>query len=111
MASFKKKYKSILYLCRYDIRNTFYWVPKRNDYLLWELNHESENIMFQFISKHAMKRLQERFFFRWYGIEDIKNDIKHCEKRIKNKNGYTKVIGKLGTYIISSNAKVLVTVI
>ena len=111
MASMKRKLKKILARCRYDIRNNFYWFPKRNEYLNNEYLKEREKFIFQYISKHAQKRLNERFLFRGYTIDDVKNDIRNCDKRERHWNWCTKITGKLWAYIISNEAKVLVTVI
>lgn len=111
MKSVKKKLKSIMYFCRYNIRNNLYWIPKRNEYCNNEYVKEKEKFIFQYISKHAQKRLDERFLFRWYSLDDVKKDIMECNKWEKHKYWCTKVVGKLWTYIISNGAKVLVTVI
>ena len=70
---------------------------------------EKEKKMFKFVSKHASKRLKERMLYRWYTIDDIHKDIVQSNEWYKRKE-WTKIIGKLWTYIVSQAGN-LITVI
>ena len=70
---------------------------------------KTQEFFFDKITKHAKQRLDERFFYWWVDIEQIREDIKKPIKW-KKKGGVYEITGKYWTYVISF-AKTLITVI
>jgi len=97
------------------------WIEK----LLWKKEYDVAEIIkekakeqkkckcpisdYDFITKHATKRLEQRFKYRGIKEEDIKKDLANPLKR-KNRKGIYTIYGKHWQYIISEQ-KVLITVI
>lgn len=85
------------------------WACPRWNIIEQEKRDRYEKVKPEFITKHAERRIKERFEVYGIWLKKIKNDIYHKRKREIRRDWSYKIVWSLGTYIISQQ-HVLITV-